>query len=372
MSPLRKWLVIAVAVTTTIVTWGAVLSAFPLISLDWGKDFSASHGVIMMALTLSPLGQGALSPLAGYAVGKLSVRNLLLIGLALSAAGLALVAVSNAMWQVLVVYAILLAAGTVLTGPLITSVLAVRLFSESKGLATGIVTMGVGLSAVVMPPVVKLLLGGGDWRMALVEIALFIALVLAPIVFVLVGEARPSGEDAAAKPAAEPTLTMGQIARDRVFWGLSLAFMPLAFMFNGLYFNVGFSLADQGGTAGQAAAVLTAGGMASLPGMLLFGGLADRVRPLPLFIVTVVGMAAMATVSALTGSYNVLIVSVPAWTFFQGGAMTLIPVNFATRFGAANFARANGLGMALSSVMISGAAVAGYGRDALGSAGTAS
>ncbi|MBN9570471.1 MAG: hypothetical protein J0H30_05310, partial [Alphaproteobacteria bacterium] len=117
MSALRKWLVITVVLPATIVTWGTVLVGFALVSLSWTRDFSASHGEIMLALTLCQLGQGLMAPGAGYMVGKLSIRNLLLIGLGLTALGLVLVAEASAMWQVLALYALVLAAGTLLTGP---------------------------------------------------------------------------------------------------------------------------------------------------------------------------------------------------------------------------------------------------------------
>ena len=95
MGLLQRWLVIAVALPCTIVTWGASLSAFALVSLGWAKDFGASHAETSLALTLLTLGQGACGPLAGYAVGKLSIRMLLLLGLGLSAAGFVLVGVAT-------------------------------------------------------------------------------------------------------------------------------------------------------------------------------------------------------------------------------------------------------------------------------------
>lgn len=367
MSPLRRWIVILVALPATILTWGTVLIGFALISLGWTKDFSASHGEIMLALTLCQVGQGAMAPLAGYAVGKISVRNLLLVGLGLCAAGLALVAAATAIWQVVVLYGLVLAAGTVLTGPLITQALAVRLFSENRGLATGVVTSALSFCAFVMPPLIDLLVAGYGWRRTELMIAAAIAIVLLPLTFFFVRETPETSGDAEAAAVPAPTLTMGDIARSRVFWGLTFGFMPLLFMFNGIFYNVGFNLTDQGGTARQATVILTAAGISSLPGILLYGYLADRLPHMPLFVLNVVMMASMATLSAVTGTYAVQVFSVPAWTVFQGGTLALVPIMLADRFGQANFARANGLMAVFNSAAIVGATVAGFGRDLLGS-----
>ncbi|MBN9578546.1 MAG: MFS transporter [Alphaproteobacteria bacterium] len=367
MSALRKWLVITVVLPATIVTWGTVLVGFALVSLSWTRDFSASHGEIMLALTLCQLGQGLMAPGAGYMVGKLSIRNLLLIGLGLTALGLVLVAEASAMWQVLALYALVLAAGTLLTGPLITQALAVRLFSENKGLATGVVTSALSFCAFVMPPVINMMLAAYNWRNTFWIVAAILIFALVPLTFFFVRETPATIVSGESEPAPEPTVTFKDIARSRLFWGLTFAFMPLLFMFNGVFYNLGFNLIDQGGTSAQATTVLAAAGISSLPGILLYGYLADRFRHLPLFILNVVMMAGMATLASVTGTYAAQVLAVPAWTFFQGGTLALVPIILATHFGPTNFPRANGLIAVFQSAAIFGAAVAGFGRDMLGS-----
>jgi predicted MFS family arabinose efflux permease len=321
----------------------------------------------MLALTLCQLGQGLMAPGAGYMVGKLSIRNLLLIGLGLTALGLVLVAEASAMWQVLALYALVLAAGTLLTGPLITQALAVRLFSENKGLATGVVTSALSFCAFVMPPVINMLVAAYSWRNTFWIVAAVLIFALVPLTFFFVRETPAATVSGESEPAPEPTMTFKDIARSRLFWGLTFAFMPLLFMFNGVFYNLGFNLIDQGGTSAQATTVLAAAGISSLPGILLYGYLADRFRHLPLFILNVVMMAGMATLASVTGTYATQVLAVPVWTFFQGGTLALVPVILATHFGSANFARANGLIAVFQSAAIFGAAAAGFGRDMLGS-----
>jgi MFS family permease len=367
MSEIRKWGIIASVLPVTIVTWGAVLIGFLFLSPAWAKEFSASHGEITLTLVFCQLGQGALAPIGGYSVGKLSIRNLLLIGVCLTAIGLVLVSIATEMWQIILLYALVLAAGAVLTGPLITTTLAARLFTANMGPATAVVISAVAISSFVMPPVMKVMLDAYGWRLMELLIAAFCGCVLVPLIFFVVRESASRVDMAVQERPTTTLLNIRDIARDRVFWGATLAFMPLLFMFNGVYYNIGFNFVDQGNTRTQTAIVLAAVGVASLPGMVICGFLADRFLKVRLFTVTIVAMAIMACVSALFDNYAVLVVTLPIWAFFQGATATLFPIILAKRFGAASFARANGLASPLLSSVIFGTTGASVGRDMLGS-----
>lgn len=367
MSTLRRWVVIVAALATTTVIWGIVLPAFNLWAPQWITAFGSGHGEVMTANTLNQIGMGVLAPIAGYAVGRFRVRTLMLLGVLLTALALFLISVASAMWQVTLIHALLLAAGIVLCGPLITQVLAVRLFQENRGLAIGVVTAGAPMCSFTLPPLIGLLLTRYDWRMVEIQMGILV-LLLVPLIALAVREtpvAQNAVEEEDAMP--QPTLNAGGILRNRVFWGLLFAVLPLNFLFNAIYFNLGFSLADMGNGAAYTATIITVTGLISLPGVLVFGALSDRVAHLPLLIGTVAVVALTCIVAARADNYMVLLLDLPVMGFAIGGLMPLVAAMLAKGFGTDNFARANGLITPFVTLGTLGSAGAGFARDYLGS-----
>ena len=366
MSTLRRWVVIVAALATTTVIWGIVLPAFNLWAPQWITAFGSGHGEVMTANTLNQIGMGVLAPIAGYAVGRFRVRTLMLLGVLLTALALFLISVASAMWQVTLIHALLLAAGIVLCGPLITQVLAVRLFQENRGLAIGVVTAGAPMCSFTLPPLIGLLLVRYDWRTVEIQMGVLV-LLLVPLIVLAVREmpiAKSANDDVA---MLQPTMNAGGILRNRVFWGLLFAVLPLNFLFNAIYFNLGFSLADMGNGAAYTATIITVTGLISLPGVLVFGALSDRVAHLPLLIGTVAVVALTCTVAARADNYMVLLLDLPVMGFAIGGLMPLVAAMLAKGFGADNFARANGLITPFVTLGTLGSAGAGFARDYLGS-----
>lgn len=367
MGPLRKWMVIAVALITTVVVIGVVMPSFSLIAPHWATSFEASTGAIMMATTLTQIGAGLLAPLAGYAVGRVPVRTLMVLGVVLSSGALALVGLATAMWQVTVLHALVLSAGIILCGPLVTQVLAVRLFQNNRGLAIGVVTAGAPICTFTMPPLIGALLEQFDWRTVEFMMAGLI-LMLAPLILLVVRETPAAVQsNDAPEHIPEPTLTAGHILSSWMFWGVLMTVIPLNLVFNAIYYNIGFHLRDLGYGPAETATMISVIGLVSLPAVLAYGVLADRVAHWPLLAGTIALACAVSIVSAMTQDYSVLLIMLSLMGFCVGGLMPLLVAIFARRYGTANFAQANGLLSPFVTVTAFSPMLAGFGRDALGS-----
>ncbi len=80
METMRKWAVIAVAVISPAVVIGIVLPGITLWAPLWLKEFGVGPESVMLATTLNQVGSAAIAPFVGYAVSRVAIRDLMLLG----------------------------------------------------------------------------------------------------------------------------------------------------------------------------------------------------------------------------------------------------------------------------------------------------
>ncbi len=280
------WVIVAVALITLAFAWGIGLFSFTLWAEPLAKAFGASRGEVMGANMLANFGIGLLSPIAGFAMDKRSIRLLMVGGVGLLALGLALVSVAGAMWQISVIYGLFIAAGLVLTGPIAAQTLAVKWFRRRRGLAIGLVAVGAPLGGTAVPPLAGFLLDLYGWRTAYLLLTGLMVVIVAPLVWFLVRN-TPEEKGVAPEPAApgaesvaaaeDRVWTTAEIIRDRTFWGAVIIFVATLLAFNGYFFNLGPIVADLGGTTSQAALVVSLGSLMAVIGTVAAGAFADRI-----------------------------------------------------------------------------------------------
>lgn len=369
MNQSRKWAVISVAVVVTAVVVGVILPGMALWSPMWLKEFGVGPASVMAATTFNQIGSALIAPIVGYAVGRvISVRNLMLVGLALTAIALAGVASATAMWQVTLIHALLLSASVVLCGPVLCQVLAVRLFQENRGLAIGVVTAGVCLSTFTMPPLIGVLLDAGlSWRT--VEFLMAgLVLALVPLVFFVVQEPPPViAESDSPDATPEPTLGAREILSGRAFLATMLALIPLFILFNAIYYTLGLFLDRMGVTPTQVSILVGVAGFTATFGVISFGSLADRMSHWKLLAFSLVALTAGFLLVGAVKSYALMFVVIVILDFMIGGLSTLGPAIFAKRYGAANFARVSGLSRPFFAISSFSPLFAGYLHEELGS-----
>lgn len=344
MDTVRKWSVIAVAVITTAIVIGIVLPGITLWSPLWLKEFGVGPDSVMLATTLNQVGSAAIAPFVGYAVSRIAIRTLMLLGVTLTGLALIGVAFATAMWQVTLLHALILSAGVVLAGPVVGQVLAVRLFQENRGLAIGIVTAGASVSTFTMPPLINVLLSNGmSWRTAeLVMAGLVFALI--PLIYFIVRETPAALEDEnAPEVLPQPTMTIAEIVSSRAFIAILMTLIPLWIVFNAMYYPLGMFLGELGASPGEVGAMVSLMGFISLFAVVSFGGLADRTSPWTLMALSTVVLTVCFLLVAVIKSYSLLLLVFPVIGFTFGGIMSLGPAMFAKNFGPANFALAGGL-----------------------------
>src|SRR4030042_422572 len=109
--------------------------------------------------------QGLLAPLIGGLTDRLGPRSVLLIASILSAIGYALLYTTDSVWQLYLLYGVVV--GVSMSGYLvpILSTFA-RWFTSRRNIVSGIALAGVSLGCFVSPPAVTWLILRYDWRLA--------------------------------------------------------------------------------------------------------------------------------------------------------------------------------------------------------------
>lgn len=149
----RGWVVAATAAA------GLFFGAFPTVVFSFGiffqsyvQEFHAGRGDISMAFTLHNLTAAVLAGWIGGLADRFGARAVILPGLA-ALGGILLLApaIGSQLWQLYVFYIALGAvAGATTSAPY--SLTVSRWFNRRRGLALGLMMIGIGAGAIVMPP----------------------------------------------------------------------------------------------------------------------------------------------------------------------------------------------------------------------------
>ncbi len=369
------WNVLAVAMLFQAVTFGIGIYSFTFWVAPWSTEFSVGRGEVMTVFLTLQVAMGALAPLAGRAVDRLSLRGLIIAGALCLAAGLVLAGRAGALWHLNLVYGTLIVAAMLLAGPLAGQTLAARWFARRRGTALGLVTVGTSIGGFLLPPLVTGLHGSIGWRAANDWLALAIVLVVVPPVWLVVRNAPSAGlrsvegmaADAHRDGGAVTAAPLLGILRQRLFWMTVLAFTPLATAFGGAQQNLGPYASDLGIDAQAAAYLVSVMALVMIAAKVFFGAMADRWDLRALFLLAVAGLAIALGFMLLDLSYFALVLVCALLGFVAGGFLPLLGALVSQNFDIRNFGQVMGLLGPFTTLAAVGPWIAGYLRDTTGS-----
>lgn len=371
------WNVIGITLLFQSLTIGMHFYCFTLWVVPWSEEFgSAVRGNIMIAITLSSLFSGLISPLAGRALDKLPSHMLVCGGALTYALGLMLIAAAQQVWQIIAIYMLILPIGLTLTGAMAAQTLATRWFTRNRGLAIACSTLGTSVGGFTMPPLAAVLLAAFGWRSTFVILGLTTALLVIPLAWVVLKRRPPVDEtlllleqELEGNPAAPRRrgLTTMELLRDRNFRVLVIGFIPLTLTFNAIQMNLGSYAQDIDVTQQQAAWLVSQLSILMLIGKVLFGKMSDRFDQRTLYWALAAGMVTAVLIISLAPNYTVLGIGTGVLGFVYAGYLPLIGAIIAQRFGTRGFGQAMGLASTFLGIGSAGAFVAAAIRDYTGS-----
>ncbi|MFG5118919.1 MFS transporter [Methylorubrum sp. POS3] len=284
---------IVAGVTFLVLLVGAGVRATPgVLIVPWEREFGWSTATISGGIALNIFLYGMIGPFAVAIIERFGLRRAVCTTLVVLAVGTAATVFMRQVWQMVLLWGLVVGAGTGMVANVLGATVASRWFGRHRGLVVGLLTASAATGQLVFLPVLAHLSVDQGWRVAALTVALA-ALALVPLVAWLMRD-RPAdlglarfGETAiqpaprgGINPARRALQGLATGLRSRDFWLLSGTFFICGASTNGL---IGTHLIpacnDHGIPAVTAASVLALMGLCDLVGTTASGWLTDRYDP---------------------------------------------------------------------------------------------
>jgi len=283
------WVIAAVIFLTMLTTAGAMgLPGALILPLD--AEFGWGSAAISSALAVRLLLYGLMAPFAAALMNRYGVRSVILISTFLICLSLALATVMRELWQLMVLWGVVVGVATGLTAMVLAATVANRWFVQRRGLVVGMLSASSATGQLVFLPLAAWLVTHVGWRVALIPsgVGVFLSCVL---VLLFVAE-RPAdlalpafGEKEIARGPAATTgnairiafTTLVEAARWPTFWALFSTFFICGLSTNGLIQTHFIAFCNDFGMAPvESASVLAMMGVFDFVGTIASGWLSDR------------------------------------------------------------------------------------------------
>jgi MFS family permease len=173
------WIIVFAGLWVTLVIFG-VVNAFSIFFKPMAAEFGWDRGLTSLAYSLHWVSFGFLSIAAGRLVDRYGPRTVMFVGTLIFAVGTLLLSQLNALWQLYVIFGVLLSIGKAANViPLVATVL--NWFVARRGLALAI-AQSQGAGAVLISPMAAWLIALYGWRMSYLGLGLLVLATALPLI----------------------------------------------------------------------------------------------------------------------------------------------------------------------------------------------
>jgi MFS family permease len=260
--------------------------SFSVFIKSLAQDFHTSRTSISFAFTLANVMQSVGAPLIGRLVDRFGAHKVIVPSTVIF--GLVIISFkyfSTSLWQL---YAFFIVIGLIGTGtaPVPYGIVVSRWFDRRRGLALGLMMMGLSSGAILMPPIAQRLIVLFGWRTAYAIVGFVVLAISVPVVGIFL---KDSPEKMGLQPDGEPDLNTGSTERkneqgvnwsvarrEPTFWFLASAFFLLGASVHACVIHLVPMLTDRGISVERAAFASSLLGVALLIGRVFTGYFLDR------------------------------------------------------------------------------------------------
>jgi MFS family permease len=285
------WAVIATTFLTMLATAGAMGSAGVMIG-PLQQEFGWSNADISSALAVRLVLYGLMGPFAAAFMNRFGVRKVVTSALIMISVGLLGSLLMREVWQLVLLWGVIVGLGTGTTALVLGATVATRWFSARRGLVVGMLTASNATGQLIFLPLLASLSTALGWRAALIFVLAVLMLALALVTLLM--RNYPSdvglpayGDTALVPPPAQqhglgtllmsPLVALREAAGTHTFWVLFLTFYVCGLSTNGLIQTHWISLCgDFGVPPVGAASMLAVIGVFDFAGTIASGWLSDR------------------------------------------------------------------------------------------------
>jgi len=345
------WIVV-VAFLCLFIFSGCGFYAFSLFVKSLQADLGWGRGEIMTAYTAFFLTMGVASPLVGRLVDRYGTKKVISSGAFIGGIGFILLSLTDNLLLFYAGYAVI-GIGMAAMGTVPTSAVVSSWFKRRRGLAIGIMSVGVGMGGLALAPLVGgYLIPNFGWRVAYLALALLMW-VLIPLALLVIKEKPadmglyPDGAEVlegmvGAKTSLSSSwgLSLKMSLATSTLWLIAISFFVNGFCQNGIIQNQVPHLEDIGFPVTTAVTALGVVGLGSAIGKFFFGWLCDLI---PAKYACAIGLTFQA--AGLIALMNIEPTSPPAliWLYAVlmglgiGGWLPTMSMLVSTNFGLASY-----------------------------------
>jgi sugar phosphate permease len=286
------WIVVAVTAIIVLVTAG-VRSAPGAFLLSMTGEPGWSTASVSFAAAAGLIVFGLAGPISGWMMGRIGVKNVVLVSLVVTGTSLVAASFSREIWQLTLLFGLLSGLGTGLVASVLGPTVATRWFVKDRGLVVGIFGASNSAGQLVFFPLLTGLAIAVGWRTGAVILGALSLLLLVPAALWLKDD--PADVGARARGAVDGDVAhvrppdqgvMRGAVRTSDFWFLAGTFFICGATSNGLVGQHFIPHAvDHGFTPVAASSALAVMGVFNFIGTIASGWLTDRVDPRKLLLV---------------------------------------------------------------------------------------
>jgi len=333
------YVVVGAAFFIQAASWG-MYNGFGVFFNPLQTEFGWSRATISGAVSLSLLLHGFVSIFIGGLSDRFGPRLIMMACGSFLGAGYLLLSQVNTVWQLYLIYGLIVAIG--MSGMDIVPLSTVaRWFIKRRGTMTGITKVGTGVGTIIMPALASGLIIAYDFRVSYAVIGVIVLAVIVSLAQFLRRDPAQMGQlaygeaeaNAGALNPVELGLSLSEAIHTRRFWTLCAVFFTIPFCaFTIIVHIVAYAL-DLGISAPSAAGIISLIGGVSIAGRFLMGAASDRFGSRAALIICFLVLAAALSWLQISRELWMLYLFATVYGFSHGGFFTLISPTVAEFFG---------------------------------------
>src|SRR5438128_6266237 len=285
------WVMVAVTFLPALISAGTV-GAPGVFIVPLQKEFGWTTAEISSALSIRFILFGLMAPCAAALMNRYGLRNMTLLALLIVVSGLVASLAMTQVWQLMLLWGVVIGLGTGMTALVLGATIAARWFVARRGLVVGILTASVATGQLAFLPLLATLTDRYGWRVALALVCVMLGVAAFAVLMIMRDRPsdlglRPFG-DVGTEPLPAPPPnntpimaaalgTLRDASKSGVFWILFATFFICGASTNGLIqVHLIPMFLDYGVPEVQAAGLLAAMGIFDFVGTIASGWLSDR------------------------------------------------------------------------------------------------
>jgi len=268
-----KWIMLFICCIVIMVNAGVRLS-FGVFFKPLQETLHVGRSSISLGQSIFELGFGFFQLITGRLVDIRGPKKIIAAGLAIMAAAFLLLARVKTIWQLYLVYGIIVALGAGSTS-LVTNVALIKNWFTSKGaLAVSVAIASVSLGQLVLIPVISSFVSTQGWQKGYLFLSI---LIMVAFLLTVTGLRDKNTLDSITAESQKryPSIKPGQLLGSRSFWILGVVFMVCGFGFSFITTHLVPYATDLRQGLGQASNALAMMGGVSVIGTLGAGWLSQ-------------------------------------------------------------------------------------------------